>query len=143
MTYEVSNIPKRLDEELFHRAVFHAVEFLDIDDVDFEIVFDSIGKERCGYVDFEEADEYNDEQEVVVYIAKRLSVKEILRTIFHELVHVKQYIAGELTSEGEIMRWNGTVYIGAYELLPWEVEAFALEEEMMNSFTERMKNGHS
>ena len=61
-------------------------------------------------------------------------MKEILRTIFHELVHVKQYIAGELTSEGEIMRWNGTVYIGAYELLPWEVEAFELEEVMMKSF---------
>ena len=135
MAYEVSNIPKRLSEELLHRAVLHAVEFLDLDDVDFEIIFDTIGKEQCGYVDYEEADSECDlEEEILVYVAKRLPANEILRTIFHELVHVKQYVAGELTSEDEIMKWNGGVYIGAYELLPWELEAFALEEEMMKTF---------
>lgn len=132
MTYEVSNMPKKMHEELFHRAVLHAVNFLDITDIDFEIIFDTMPKDKCGEVDYQEADTDCDE-EILVYIAKRLSVNEILRTVFHELVHVRQYVSGELIS-GDPLRWNGEVYIEAYENLPWEREAFALEEEMMNSF---------
>lgn len=125
-------MPKKLNEELFNRAVLHAVKFLGICDIDFDIVFDSLPKERAGEVDYEEGDEYCDE-EITVYIAKRLSANEILRTLFHELVHVRQYISGELTYE-DTFRWNGELYEEEYQNLPWEVEAFALEEEMMNTF---------
>lgn len=136
MTYEVSNLPKKVHEELFHKAVLHALEFLKLD-VDFEIIFETLSRHQCGFVDFEDDEEF---AEISVYIAKRLSPKEAIRTLFHELVHVKQYVEGRLVTEGEVNRWEGIVWIDKYENLPWEVEAFKLEEEIMNSFTERTKN---
>ena len=86
-----------------------------------------------------------DDDEFIVDIAKVIyeGVKirpvtptEIASTIAHELVHVRQYIRGEL--DASMTRWKGQkIPYGRYGVLkipyrtqPWEVEAFSKETEL-------------
>jgi len=62
---------------------------------------------------------------------------EIASTLAHELTHVRQYVRGELNAE--MTRWKGQkVPFGPrggvkipYDQQPWEVEAYALEKELV------------
>ena len=66
--------------------------------------------------------------------------REIASTLAHELVHVKQYIRGELNAEGT--RWKGQkVPFGPrggvkikYRQQPWEAEAFEMEEYFTEAY---------
>lgn len=68
-----------------------------------------------------------------------LDVGSIFTTIAHELVHVAQYYSGDLRVlwNGEYMedRWKAErVPSGTdYWELPWEVEAYALQVELMDA----------
>lgn len=123
MIYEVVNQPKRIETALFDSAVSFACKYLKLD-VDLTIEFETLQKHQCGFCDY-------DEDEVIVTIAKRLSKNEAIRTLFHELVHVKQYADGRLDHG---YKWHGQVYEDDYANLPWEIEAFDLEEKMVEAF---------
>ena len=51
----------------------------------------------------------------------------IIRTLAHEMVHIKQFARGELRMlyTGYCAKWKGTKYVDTvdYETCPWEVEA--------------------
>jgi len=123
MIYEVENIPKKVPLDLLDRAVSFASEFLALD-VDLLVSFESMKTHQCGFCDY-------DEDEVVITIAKRLSVREIIVTLFHEMVHVKQYSEGRLEQIGV---WLGQKYDCDYADLPWEIEAHETEKVMMEKF---------
>jgi Zn-dependent peptidase ImmA (M78 family) len=68
---------------------------------------------------------------VIINSTRRLS--EIIRTVAHELVHVKQHAKGQLKQSDNHYIWMGkkipkTV---AYLDMPWEKEAFAKQELIM------------
>ncbi len=58
----------------------------------------------------------------------------MIRTLAHEMVHVKQYARGQLIEmSGPYQKWNGVMFSDAkvpYKKLPWEVEALRLEKEL-------------
>ena len=62
----------------------------------------------------------------------------ILRTLAHELVHVKQYITGELTWRDSGLLWKGELCTAEYltEQLeaPYEIEAYGREKGLLISF---------
>ena len=62
-----------------------------------------------------------------VDIEKRQSMRRLLETVAHEMVHVKQYCRKEITGDDT---WNGK-YINPkttdYWDLPWEIEAHGRE----------------
>jgi hypothetical protein len=128
MIYEVINQPKKLSTQLLDHSMLFACEYLDIDE-DIVLEFDSLKRHQYGFCDY-------DEDEIKVVVAKRLSSKDVVRTIFHEMVHVKQHLDGRLKF-GYI--WEGEVYDCEYETKPWEVEAFYEEEKMMQKFWSVMK----
>lgn len=133
MLYYISDIPKnRISFDLLDEVVAFGYEYLGIDDdLELEIVFTSeFEKYQTGDSDI------NDDGIAEINVSKRLSRKEIIATIFHELVHIKQMHRKELImGEGfEPSTWYGKGYVGYYELLPWEEEAFRLENEMMSRF---------
>jgi hypothetical protein len=125
MIYEVLNQPKKIETALLDSAVLFACEFLQIE-TDFTVEFASLKNYQFGLCDY-------DEDEIVVILAKRLAAKDAVRTLFHELVHVKQYIDGRL-EPGSPQIWMGKPVTGDYEKLPWEIEAYYLEEKMMEAF---------
>jgi len=69
----------------------------------------------------------------------RLSDKELAITVFHEMVHVRQYFKRQLRDEafGNVKTWLGKMYCEdtvGYHKLPWEKEAFKLQEVLFKQF---------
>jgi Zn-dependent peptidase ImmA (M78 family) len=122
MIYEVINQPKKIETALLDRAVSFASRYLSID-IDLTIQFETLKNYQYGFCDY-------DEDEVIITIAKRLSPKDMVRTLFHELVHVQQYSEGRLQHE-KIYFKNAEV---TYKDYPWEIEAFEAEQKMMDAF---------
>ena len=125
MIYEVENQPKKLSLEQLDQAIEFASKFLDLD-IDLLIEFERLKKHQCGFCEY-------DEDEVTITISKRLGVQEIIATLFHEMIHVKQYADGRLQYDGV---WLGKKYECAYDQLPWEIEAHEMERIMMEKFGE-------
>jgi len=63
---------------------------------------------------------------------------ELLKTLAHELVHVKQYVMGELTWRERGLLWKGHLYtpenLGEYFDTPYEIEAFGRERGLLVCF---------
>jgi len=59
------------------------------------------------------------------------SIKEIVSTLAHELVHAKQYIRGELTAKQ--YRW-AEEYNVKHSDMPWEIEAYGMEDELVDLY---------
>ena len=63
---------------------------------------------------------------------------EILKTLGHELVHVKQYVTGDLAMKAKGMYWKGELTdiksMKDYFKSPWEVEAYGLERYLWMNF---------
>jgi hypothetical protein len=88
-------------------------------------------------VDYNEA---NKPRDFDILIKKRLGEQEIIKTIAHEMVHVKQYVYGELNEY--MSMWKGTeVSEDDYDYYdsPWEIEAFELENKLYNQFNKSYK----
>ena len=61
---------------------------------------------------------------------RKLGFCEMMRTLAHEMVHAKQFLRGELTSESSWI-WKGRNANGySYENQPWEREAYRLENPL-------------
>ena len=67
----------------------------------------------------------------------------ILTTLAHELVHVKQYLVGDLTWRDKGMLWKGEIFAPEYltEQLktPYEIEAYGREKGLLISFFVKWK----
>lgn len=125
MIYEIVNKPKKIDTALLDRAVSFSCDYLQLE-VDFILTFKSLRNNVYGFCDY-------DEDEVIITIAKRLSANNTIRTLFHELTHIKQYTDGHRET-GHPNVWRGNCFYGPYESLPWEIEAFEMEEKIMEAF---------
>ena len=67
----------------------------------------------------------------------------ILRTLAHELVHIKQYIVGDLSWRDKGMLWKDRIYLPEYLTdqleTPYEIEAYGREKSLLVSFLLRWK----
>ena len=83
-------------------------------------------------------------KEYIVTIKKDKDFAEILQTIAHELVHVKQYAEGTLNFGKDLNHsiWKGKVYDEkkiSYWELPWEIEAYGMERCLYELWFEERK----
>ena len=69
-------------------------------------------------------------REFEIEVANNLSLKELVTTICHEMVHVKQYARKETCGYGE--KWKGKMIDPktAYSDLPWEKEAYRMQDKL-------------
>lgn len=137
MMYYTRNKPKQIEYERIDEAVMHAVNFLDLPDVQVNIDFKKLDCVAAN-IDYQK-----DEMIVEIQINKNIWREdyEFEKTIFHELAHAKQIIDGRLDTSYP-SKWNGIIYTCSYYDLPWEKEAYALEEEMISAFeAKNMKRG--
>ena len=70
--------------------------------------------------------------EFVIEINKDLTINDMIETLFHELVHVKQIAFKQYNVDKKT--WNNIVYYCNYNELPWEIEAFYLQEKLANEY---------
>ena len=73
-----------------------------------------------------------------IVLDKNMNTENIIRTVIHEMVHIKQYIRKEMDSEivGSRMRWKSKTYPYdiKYDDMPWEKEANRLETKYGNEY---------
>jgi len=70
-----------------------------------------------------------DDRSFIIRVNKELSTENLLTTIFHEFVHIKQFIKKEY---GDIFAINNDEV--AYLDRPYEIEAFRLEKELLEEY---------
>ena len=71
-----------------------------------------------------------DDRSFIIRVNKELSKEELLTTIFHEFVHIKQHIKKEFG--GDVFGISNEEV--AYMDRPYEIEAFRLEKEMLEEY---------
>lgn len=78
-----------------------------------------------------------DDDVIGMVLDSRLPVRQLVQTIAHEMVHVKQFARGQLRNcvvkDQLVNVWRGRVYAAedlAYHRRPWELEAFRQEREL-------------
>ena len=125
MIYELCHRPKNIEIALLDKAISFACDYLDLD-LDFILEFKPLKQYQFGFCDY-------DEEEIILTISKSLSKEDTIRTIFHEMVHIKQYADGRLIN-GSPQRWLGKIHNEEYKNLPWELESFDVEQKMINAF---------
>lgn len=79
-----------------------------------------------------------------IHIGRGMPLREQLKALVHELVHVKQYSRGELYDyqrDYQKSRWhkqivirNDNVSMARYKNYPWEKEAYQAETPMLTMF---------
>lgn len=86
---------------------------------------------------------YNDSgkpRDFLVELNPNVAAYDILKTLAHEMVHVKQYAYSEMDEKGT--RWKGSHIDPSktdYWTEPWEVEAYGLEPGMFTKFAVKEK----
>jgi hypothetical protein len=78
-------------------------------------------------------------RDLVMILDSRMQYKDMVETIAHEMVHVKQIARGTLNTvikRGRMYQtWKGKRADNiAYHRRPWELEAFRRERELTNNF---------
>jgi len=79
-------------------------------------------------------------REFEIEVEKTLSYEELIKTMLHELIHVKQYVKGELVEERAGSACGATTWKKKdhtktpYSKQPWERQAFKNEEKLYQDF---------
>ena len=81
---------------------------------------------------FNDCFEY-DERDYVINIDKKQNYDDFVTAIFHELVHVKQYLKNEMDNYSFKTTTD-------YYMLPQEQEAFSIQEELLKLWDTEKKN---
>jgi len=91
--------------------------------------------EEYGFASVEEFNTKNEPREFLIEIHPGIGVRNIMSTLAHEMVHVKQYINGEL--DDAMTTWKGKKVNSDkidYWIQPWEVEAHGIEPGLLYKF---------
>lgn len=81
-----------------------------------------------------------DKYEHEIELKKDLDEDDLLTALWHEMVHVRQTESGQLKDNGVLKSWKGEEYINMfstvdeYMALPWEKEAYILQEELLEKW---------
>lgn len=88
-----------------------------------------------GLAGVEEVNTKNQPREFLIELHPGIGARNILSTLAHEMVHVKQYIKGELNDEMTL--WKGKKVDSDkmdYWVHPWEIEAHGVEAGLVYKF---------
>ena len=76
-----------------------------------------------------------DKREFNIEIHKKLKGNDFITTIFHEMVHVKQLVRGEFWTECNFYKTHEE-----YLNLPWEIEAYKMQEVLLERWNSTITN---
>jgi hypothetical protein len=90
---------------------------------------------ECGYAYIAGKNASGKPRKFLIEINSALGAKDILETIAHEMVHVKQFAYGDMNEK--LSRWHDTSVDTDeidYWFHPWEIEAHGLETALLCNF---------
>lgn len=88
------------------------------------------------------ADKNIKSREFELSIKKNLDDEDLILTIMHEMVHVKQMAKGELKElyrGGHRQVWKGKTVNKNYEDQPWEKEAYRMQDKLFKEYMNEIK----
>tara|TARA_B100001287_G_scaffold116291_1_gene97852 strand:- start:868 stop:1449 length:582 start_codon:yes stop_codon:yes gene_type:complete len=98
-------------------------------------IYNAVEEQAGGYC-------WGDKRQVEIEIARtsegyRYTREELLTNLTHELIHAKQFIAGELSPTN--MRWKKADYTKVpYSQQPWEREAYRWEKRLYEKYFKKL-----
>jgi hypothetical protein len=93
-----------------------------------------------GYASVTEFSPSNKPREFKIEIHSGIGAHDILKTLAHEMVHVRQYVMGDINVN--LTRWNGKRVDSStidYWVQPWEIEAHGMESGLFTKFAIKEK----
>ncbi len=84
----------------------------------------------------------------IVLRTKGYSVREVLDTLAHELVHMKQFTTGHMfqyKNAPHLIKWNNKIYDmdeDNYWEFPWEIEANGWQKSLIAMFVSAHQHNH-
>jgi hypothetical protein len=129
----------KLLREIAHKTVAFCIDELipESNKLEIEVKLKSVGGDAMGYCEMGDT-----RRQYQLEIEKNQTLRELISTICHEMVHLKQYYTKEMdcspNDEGK-MRWkDGVVPEGtSYSDLPWEIEASDLQYKLADAIWEK------
>ena len=125
----------KLLREITHKTVSFCIDELmpESNNVNFHIKLVTMKNEATGY-----AGMGDNRKEYILDIDKNQTLRELISTICHEMVHVKQYWKKEMDGTGNY-RWKDEVISAdtLYSKLPWEKEAYDLQYKLADAIWEK------
>jgi hypothetical protein len=92
--------------------------------LDIEVEIKNIPGSAIGYCDMQETN-----REFIIEVQKGLTLKELVTTVVHEMIHIKQYARKEMDAAGKQWKKCSIVEGTSYYDLPWEKEAYRLQDK--------------
>lgn len=91
-----------------------------------DVVLRKMKEDEYGYCNI-----VDNNRNFVIDVNKNVTIKDLVSTIIHEMVHVKQFARNEMN--GHNMQWKSKIISEDtdYMDLPWEKEAYRLEEKFV------------
>ena len=125
---------------LYYGALLLGTRMLKNIELDIKLTKDLKKKEKaygyCHIID----DDLNRPREFMIELdaSMKYGFDQILTWLAHEMVHLKQFVRGELFDyETGKVQWKRRMYGRVhYDDQPWEKEAYRLEEKLYNQFAE-------
>ena len=122
---------KKYQRDIAQKVVYAMIDTLmpRMRTLDIEVKIRKISGDAVGYCMQEDTNRM-----FTIDVQKDLSLRDFITTICHEMVHVKQYARNEMDCYGR--KWKTKVIsdkVGYYDL-PWEKEAYLLEDEILNKY---------
>lgn len=75
-----------------------------------------------------------------IELSNKVCDDDLITALFHEMVHVRQTERKEMVDKGLIKKWKGEEFISVFSTkedyckLPWEAEAYNLQEELFQKW---------
>ena len=128
----------RLEREIVQETIAYCMKVLlnRFRTLEIEVKIKNIKDDAVGYCMMGDTN-----REFEIEIQKGMTIKELVTTVCHEMVHVKQYARKEmtdvLTTSGKA-HWKGKLVHPdtKYYELPWEKEAYKMQDNLANGVWE-------
>ena len=134
----------RKNRELTLSIVHFMLEKLELNDISLDIEFSNILRDEYA-LGFSSR---NAENDFSIELDRNLNFHDLLETICHEMIHIKQYVNGELIEQnGQTIYKNILYNIDANDYyedvdnLPWEKEAYEKETYYSKLYLIEVHNG--
>ena len=99
------------------------------------IIFRRTMKDAYGFAEIDSYNVRGNPRDFIIEVNATLDNEEKLHTIAHEMVHVKQYVYGELNED--MTEWRGKEVdsdVITYAEQPWEIEAWKKGYKLYREF---------
>ena len=118
---------KKYQRDIAQKVVYAMIDTLmpRMRTLDIEVKIRKISGDAVGYCMQEDTN-----REFTIDVHNKLTLKDFVTTICHEMVHVKQYARNEMSCYGGKWKKKKISDDTAYYDLPWEKEAYRMQDKL-------------